>query len=237
MGDQYKAVSLRAVEDYRNHALMQEDKNKFETLCNQLQSILNENCSNIESKLKEPSQKITLIGTEGKLTELNNLIDKVNKRIQGHNRRMDNKAQTQQQVKGAFWKIMRWDYDNILTQYQKEDTRINAEIKKLESNIEEINNNIKKQETEIVTQQKNMVNIEEAIQNINTGLNDLGVEGFSVQKYQENSYRIVREGQSSRQFSTLSEGEKMIISFLYFMESCKGRESSGRSRKRESRSD
>ncbi len=225
METQYKAVSLRAVEDYGNHALMQDNKDQFEKLCSQLQSALNKNSSNIKNKLKEPSQKIKLVVTESQLTDINDLIITVNQKIQDHNKKIENKKRTQQDIKNIFWQIMRWDYDNILTQYQNEDSRINTEIEKLKNDIERINNKIRKQETKIVTQQRNMVNIEEAIRNINKGLDELGVEGFRVQKYEGNSYRIIREGQSSGQFSTLSEGEKMIISFLYFMELCKGRES------------
>lgn len=221
----YTQESLPAIENYRNHPLMGESKDQFGNLYNKLQYQLNKNRSQIEYKLKEPSQKIMLVDTKNNLDELNALIAKVNQKIQVHNQKIDNKAGTKAAIKNTFWQIMRWEYDNSLSQYRTENNVINTKIKEIESDIQKIDVQIKDQEQEIVQQQKNMVNIEDAIQNINDGLSELGIEGFSIQRHEKNSYRIVREGRSSEQFSTLSEGEKMIISFLYFMELCKGKES------------
>ena len=64
-----------------------------------------------------------------------------------------------------------------------------------------------------------------AVDAINADLLDLGIDGFSVKKHSENLYRIVRAGESMDAFHSLSEGEKMIISFLYFCELCKGKSS------------
>jgi wobble nucleotide-excising tRNase len=71
--------------------------------------------------------------------------------------------------------------------------------------------------------QKSTVNIEEAIVNINIGLVQIGISDFSIAKHNDTLYKIVRLGNSAADFSSLSEGEKMIISFLYFCELCKGK--------------
>jgi wobble nucleotide-excising tRNase len=71
------------------------------------------------------------------------------------------------------------------------------------------------------------VNIDEAVDAINAGLVDLGIDGFKIAKHSEGLYRIVRAGDSAHAFHTLSEGEKMIISFLYFCELCKGQSIAG----------
>jgi wobble nucleotide-excising tRNase len=53
----------------------------------------------------------------------------------------------------------------------------------------------------------------------------LGLDDFRIEKHSENLYKIVRGNQDSDTFQTLSEGEKMIISFLYFIELCRGKKS------------
>ena len=222
---EYEEALLPAIENYRDHALLKESKDQFEKIHAELQNLLNHNKSQIENKLKEPNQKIILTDTKSKLAELNDLISTVNEKIQHHNERIDNKAQTKKEINNKFWQVMRWEYDDRLTQYYTENKNLDGKIKKLIVSFSTADREISVHEQEIVKQQKNMVNIEEAIQNINKGLDELGIEGFSIKKYQNNSYKIVREGQTREQFSTLSEGEKMIISFLYFVELCKGKES------------
>lgn len=53
---------------------------------------------------------------------------------------------------------------------------------------------------------------------------DIGITDFTIEKYSEDNalYRLRREGSRGNVFKTLSEGEKMVISFLYFIELCKG---------------
>lgn len=58
---------------------------------------------------------------------------------------------------------------------------------------------------------------------LNIGLVQIGITDFSIAKHNDTLYKIVRLGNSAADFSSLSEGEKMIISFLYFSELCKGK--------------
>lgn len=53
---------------------------------------------------------------------------------------------------------------------------------------------------------------------------DIGITDFTIEKYSEEEalYRLKREDSDEDVFKTLSEGEKMVISFLYFIELCKG---------------
>ncbi len=55
----------------------------------------------------------------------------------------------------------------------------------------------------------------------------MGLDDFHIEKHSESLYIIVRDNQDSDTFQTLSEGERMIISFLYFIELCRGKKSAG----------
>ena len=222
---QYGQVSLPVIDTYKAHPLMQKRKDRFENLYNELKYLLNKNRSKIAFKLREPSQKIELVTSTDKLKELNELIKEINNEIKNHNKQIHDKEKTQQAIKNIFWKIMRYEYNAQIITYHGEEKRICSKIKQLENNIKDIDSKIEEQRKGIVNQQKNMVNIEEAIKNINAGLYELGIEGFIIKKHEGNSYRIVRNGTNDGQYPTLSEGEKMIITFLYFMELCKGKES------------
>lgn len=55
---------------------------------------------------------------------------------------------------------------------------------------------------------------------------DLGITDFKIKYHSANLYKIVRGENEEKIFRSLSEGEKMIISFLYFIELCRGKKES-----------
>lgn len=67
-------------------------------------------------------------------------------------------------------------------------------------------------------------NVDQSVDNINEWLRILGLKGFELVK-EEGAvplYRLQRPAQNSDVFKSLSEGEKTLISFLYFLEVCNG---------------
>lgn len=68
---------------------------------------------------------------------------------------------------------------------------------------------------------------EQAVQRINDDLQMLGISGFCIESYHglPDQYCLIRQDKPTVEpvFSKLSEGEKNIIAFLYFLETCMGR--------------
>lgn len=223
--DRYEQELLPAENDYTKHPFVLKHEDKFKNFYNQLQRYLSKNCSEINLKLSVPSRTVKLVSTRGQRNKLNALISEVNREIDSHNEKIESKEKTKTEIENKFWSIMRWQYDDQLNKYNRENAKLCDSIKKTNTEIEDIDYQIERQEQAIVNQQKKMVNIEEAIRNINNGLKELGIEGFSIKKHDDNSYKIVRGEEGDQQFRTLSEGEKMIISFLYFKELCQGKNS------------
>ena len=69
---------------------------------------------------------------------------------------------------------------------------------------------------------KKTINIDASVDAINIRLNDLGVTGFKIEKHGDSMYQLARDSHSQNVFRSLSEGEKTLISFLYFIERCNG---------------
>ena len=103
---------------------------------------------------------------------------------------------------------------------------MNTDIQKATDKIKNASLCINTQKNTIAQLQKQTVNIDEAIGRINTTLLDIGITGFQIEKDEEHFYKITRDEKNENVFVSLSEGEKMIISFLYFIELCKGKKSS-----------
>lgn len=149
----------------------------------------------------------------------------IQKKIDGYNEKIKNKKEIKENLKNEFWQIMRWQYDDDITGYEKYKNKQESEIKKVETDISNLQQKIKEQDKIILENQAKTINIENTIISINQSLKDLGLVGFTIEKYEEKFYRIVRNKDKNPNFKFLSEGEKMIISFLYFLELCKGKTS------------
>ncbi len=198
---------------------------EFKLLYKNFTEKLNSNWSKINEKIKTPSKIVNLESTVLEKNALNVFFKEVVQEIKSHNSKIRNKQKTKDEIIENFWKIMRWDYDQTIENYYSQNKILKQEKEEIESKISEITIKIDKQNEIIKLAQKEIINIDEAIDNINDELIFLGAEGFSIEKEGEDSYKIKRVNENNAQFKTLSEGEKTIISFLYFLELCKGRES------------
>lgn len=215
--------SLPLKKTYELNQFIIDKKTEFENLYNAVNQCLSSNMEQLSVKLKTPSSEVFLMDSIVEVSTLNQFIDLINKDITEHNNKIDNREATLNDIKERFWFIMRWDYDQTLSIYQSDKTDIEKKIEVLKGELLVHTSEIKIQDQIIVEQQKKTVNIEEAITHINNGLFELGIDGFKIEKHSDILYKIGRSEQCDNTFRTLSEGEKMIISFLYFRELCKGK--------------
>jgi wobble nucleotide-excising tRNase len=217
--------TLPQKENFETSPYIVEKKSDFENYYSAVYRLFEKNKSELKSKIKAPSQKITLAGSENAIQKFNDFIDGINQAISTHNSKIDNKENELADIKNQFWELMRWDYDQTISVYLKDKIDIDKKISELKAAEQEAKNSINKHKDIIVKQQKNTINIEDSIRYINNGLVELGLNDFHIEKYSDNLYKIKRSERDTDIFQSLSEGEKMIISFLYFVEMCRGKKS------------
>tara|TARA_R110001583_G_C5667331_1_gene410339 strand:- start:1525 stop:3744 length:2220 start_codon:yes stop_codon:yes gene_type:complete len=199
-------------------------KQDFEIKFSAFNQLIKSNKKKIEEKIKNPSVPKTLENSSKLLEEVNEIISKINALILEHNDKIDKKATVKTAIKKTFWQIMRWDYDQTISSYISDKGTSKTKTDTLNTAIKGFDKTILEQKSIISEEQKQTVNIEKAIANINDGLIDLGITDFEIENHEENLYKIVRGENKERVFRSLSEGEKMIISFLYFLEMCRGKQ-------------
>ena len=198
-------------------------KKDFEIKFNAFIKIVDDNTKLLEDKVKSPSLPVNLNSSQRELDELNAIIENINSLVTDHNSKIDRKEAALEEIKAVFWDVMRWEYDHNISGYISDKAASQKNIALINKAIQDFRGNISKQKAVIIEQQKQTVNIKEAITNINNCLVDLGIEDFKIKHHSENLYKIVREEKDIKIFQSLSEGEKMIISFLYFLELCRGK--------------
>lgn len=230
--DNYKrqidSISIDA--SFEQNSLLKEFSSKYESAFEKLKSSLNRNLDIIKEKISTPSKPITLNPVITELTSLNEVIKSANDKINDFNAKIDQKDLTIKALEKLFWENIRLQYDVIITNYLSDKSLFDKEQKNFDSEISIIEEGIKKQD-DIITEQSELVstNIDEAVISINNRLIELGIDSFKIEKYDEDKaeYKLVRSEESEDNiFESLSEGEKIIISFLYFIEECKGKDDS-----------
>lgn len=188
-----------------------------------LVSDFDKNIAAIEQKITTPSISIKLISLVGDLKNINDIIEMTNQKINEYNKRISQKEAALAELKNEFWNVLRWTYDAKLLAYAATSKRLKEKIDGIDKDLKELKVDIEAQDKIIEENQRKTINVEDAIDNINDALLDMGISDFKIVKYSENMYKLSREGQDGNIFESLSEGEKMIISLLYFIELCKGK--------------
>ncbi|WP_416465164.1 AAA family ATPase [Pseudomonas sp. LFS044] len=194
----------------------------WSTASEALKASIRENTLHISNKIKSPSTPVNLTDTQSCVDVINDLISGLNQLIDAHNEKVSNKKKTRDDIRSRFWALMRWNYDQTISAYAQSASELEGESKIINGEALKINSAVSASNGKIISLRKQTVNIEESIEHINAGLVEIGIDGFSVVRYGENFYRVARATDQENAFHSLSEGEKTVISFLYFMELCKG---------------
>lgn len=213
------------LDNHQENPFYIERKVEIDALNGQLTATWKANLDAIGRKIKAPSLPVVLTMSREIIEALNQVIDAVNKSIDIHNAKIENRDSALADIKDEFWKICRWEHNSAIETYsshteERKKERIEEQTKKTKLQTDKTAIG-----TALAELQRKTVNIDEAVDTINGRLIDLGIESFSIIKSGENRYRVSRNGIAGEDFLSLSEGEKTVISFLYFVELCKGKKS------------
>lgn len=203
------------------------EKNKSLAYINILDALADKNIEVISEKVKNPSISAFLeddIDTEIKLTED---IKRFNKNINELNIKVKQFKVSQGIITDNLWGGLRdffnLEFESLLeyeTSHKEKIDKLKISMNKVKS--EGIANNI------VIKKLRSQVaNIDSTIDSINIRLKNLGIHGFGIKKHtqSEDKYVISRSDNVENEsvYKSLSEGEKTLITFLYFLECCKGK--------------
>lgn len=222
------SAEINRITDFLNvikeDVFLEKKKTDIENLVTNLLSVSEQNLNMLREKVKTPSIQVSLQPITEIVDSINDIIDAVNSEITLYNQKIADIKGSKRKIRDKFWRLMRKEYNSVIELYTASEKAYmqirNDSQKDLQAKISEINANI-----ELIKEaRKETVNIDEAVENIKNGLIDIGITDFTIDKYSEEEalYRLKRENSNEDVFKTLSEGEKMVISFLYFIELCKG---------------
>lgn len=214
----------------KDNTFLERRKADLEALIGYLITVSEQNLSTLKEKKMKPSIQVSLQPITEIISAINDIIKDANKEISLFNKKITDIKGYRNKIKENFWKLMRKEYNSVIELYLDMEQNYNQNIRKMNSDLLGKEKDIEANISVIKENQKKTVNIDEAIENIKNGLIDIGISDFTIEKYPEGKafYRLKRGECNENVFETLSEGEKMVISFLYFIELCKGEITEGK---------
>jgi wobble nucleotide-excising tRNase len=199
---------------------------KFDLAKEKLTGVLQANFTKLNQKLADPSVKVSLEATADLVQLVNDIINDENTSKADFNAKLGKKKESLIAIKNKFWSLTRIKYnaeikanDILIKSVDTDITTVKREEKTLTTAIDDQN--------EIIAEnRKQITNIEVSVISINNQIKSIGLEGFEIKNKpgESNHYYLSRGVAASGNYvyKSLSEGEKTLITYLYFLELCQG---------------
>lgn len=189
------------------------------------------NVSQLEKKENDPSITVSLEEFSSILQELDDLAEKINRKIRQNNAVLDDKPTKQAECTGMVWSLMADRCQTEIAVYRSEKNKIEADLSRLGTEAETLNKLIRTLGDEIASLNKQTVNTTAAKNSINALIRSSGFQGFSLieKPGAQYVYQLVRDDKTVAK--GLSEGERHFIAFLYFYHMVMGSQSDEGKRK------
>ncbi|XXF10484.1 AAA family ATPase [Pseudomonas sp. D2-3] len=189
-----------------------------------LRVVLQKNIQAIAAKVVSPSTIAVLNATDVMIISLNEAISVEQKKVDEINAKIKHKQAHLNSIKDRFWIWFRNECEPHLAAFDMEDHLLKQKRQAAKDRVLQIRAEITAQRDIITASRTETTNVDQSVESINRWLQTLGLKGFELIKEESAvpQYRLHRPGQTDRVFKTLSEGEKTLVSFLYFLEVCNG---------------
>jgi wobble nucleotide-excising tRNase len=199
------------------------EKDKLEAELQALNAIVLVNKERIDQKVASPSSDVTLECLAEIPLRISELINSANLKVSEHNRLVSGFSVEQRKLTGAVWRyILDVELKDTLADYATGVDRVDRAIDGITASVDKAALDISMAEAEIARIEKSLTSVRPTVTAINKILRDFGFRSFSLDTAcADNSYRLIRSDGSDAK-STLSEGEKTFVTFLYFYHLLRG---------------
>ncbi|TWR26787.1 AAA family ATPase [Mucilaginibacter achroorhodeus] len=204
------------------HTTSKLDVTLFKAYIHTFSTQLLTNQEQLNNKIKEPSRSIDLISVKAQLEEIAALITSANVEVAKHNQIVANFAREKQELINAIWRLLIDEHQAMIKLFTEKKGNLEKAINGIETTVKTARQNYQTVKQEIITLSNNVTSVQPSINQINKTLKAFGFRNFEiVPSADKNKYQIKRENGDIAE-TTLSEGEITFITFLYFLQLCKG---------------
>jgi wobble nucleotide-excising tRNase len=177
------------------------------------------------AKTKETSQIVELESLSNVADTVKAAIDSANTAIAEHNKTVINISQEKKEMTSQVWKFVLHEIKADLSAYRTDREGLQKAITNLDSQIADAEADKKGKAAEIRELERQTTSVQPTIDAINGMLSSFGFQSFKLAKASSGTaYKLVRSDGADAKTS-LSEGEKNFVTFLYFYHLLKGSDS------------
>ena len=188
-------------------------------------SIIALNKQKLRTKADKASQATKLESIKEVGSKIDNLISEANLKIKEHNRILQNLEQENNLLVEQVWRYIIEELHEDISNYDAQYGKLTTLIQKIEKRIEKKKEQVREKRILINGLEKQSTSTIPTCNAINDLLTVFGFTGFRLDVHKEtNYYKLIRPDGSSAE-TTLSEGERSFITFLYFYHLLKGSQS------------
>ncbi|MDV3514679.1 AAA family ATPase [Stenotrophomonas sp. C1657] len=202
------------------HSFAQKDE-RLSTAWELLLARLKANITAMKSKVEKPAELFEIEASD--VGPVRAAVDAINKRVNEFNARIADRIAEQGRIRKMLWQVMRRERAPVYDAYKAAHAPVvqaltadRAEKAAIEKSLLDISVRLK----ELGQLQ---TGVGAAVEKMNARLAGMGITSYSISsKGEEHLYCLSRPGQAEGDMTSLSEGEKTLISFLYFLECLTG---------------
>lgn len=187
-----------------------------------LDAKININKQLISGKKKEPSRVVKLESISNVATKMKLLVDTSNGLVAEHNSMVKNLSQEAATLTAQVWKYVLEELKSELAAYKLARSNFDKAVTAMNKQIA-VATAEKTEKTALIRGlERQTTSVQPTIDGINALLSSFGFQGFSLAKAENQTSYILTRADGSDAKTTLSEGEKNFVTFLYFYHLLKG---------------
>lgn len=201
------------------------NKSDLNQLINKLEKFFEKQEKIIQDKIDNTNKELSITSLNSCIQDLKRVIITVD----SNNENFEKLDEKRQELIQKIWSYMAFHAKEPIEVYKTKKVKIEKKLKQIRNITHYLKNTkIKNSQSLIEAKRKDTANTDTAKDEINEILKSTGFHGFEIDKKDETEnnvprYYLKRHNEEENDvFSTLSEGEKNFIAFLYFYWLCKG---------------
>lgn len=181
-----------------------------------LRAALAENRAAMERKVEAPSAPIVVTNTTGLLAQVQAAIEAQNGLTAEWNARLDNRAEEAKVLTSSVWQLLVSRVSTNTAQYREASERRVKKLGGLRTKLVAASEQLAAVEPQLRDLKSSLASVEGTVTKINDLLERFGFTGFRLKVSEDKKRYVVVRDNGDQVTRTLSEGEKTLVSFLYF---------------------
>ncbi|MBP0612323.1 AAA family ATPase [Chryseobacterium sp. cx-311] len=188
----------------------------------------------IHDKIDNTNKELSISSVKSFAIEIKKVISIINSNNENFEKLDDKRKELNENI----WKHLSFHAKVYIDEYRREAKKLDRKLDQIEVIRDYRDAKISQSELIIEKKSKQTADTETARKEINEILKSTGFNGFKIEKKTDTENNVPRyflkrpEEASTDIFSTLSEGEKNFIAFLYFFWLCKGTDDKERKKRK-----